>query len=229
MPSPTSSSTSSSTSTTTNVLLIGFGAVAIHFCKILENQFRHSSMSACDVRVVGVADSKGAIVADSLNLQELIKHKQTPGTSVVTFQQHNHKVKQFSTAQEVAKEANYDILIDVSPTNLVTGNPGKECSLIALSRGLKVVFANKAPLVLAWDTLSKYKGMFQYSATVCGGLPVVNVCTRDLPCAKFLKIEGIFNSTSNYILTELQKGNSPEEALQEAKDRGIAEGKVIAH
>lgn len=44
------------------------------------------------------------------------------------------------------------------------------------------------------------------SATVCGGLPVLNVATRDLFGAEVTKVEGIFNSTTSYILGEMRKG-----------------------
>lgn len=200
----------------TSIAFIGFGAVAVHFCRIVANR-------NLDLKVTGVADSNGGLVADSLDLKDLIAHKEN-GEPVRTFQPTEAQIVRFNTAKEVAQNATYDVLIDASPTDLVTGNPGKDCALIALSRGLKVVFANKAPLVLAWDALKQYKGKFRYSATVCGGLPVVNVCTRDLTFAKFTKIQGIFNSTSNYILTEIAKGNSAEQALKEAQIRGIAEG-----
>jgi homoserine dehydrogenase len=72
------------------------------------------------------------------------------------------------------------------------------------------VFANKAPLVLAYNELMglsrEHGGEIKFSATVCGGLPVVNVGCRDLVCSKFSLIEGVFNSTSNFVLSEVAKG-----------------------
>ena len=53
---------------------------------------------------------------------------------------------------------------------------------------------------------------------------MVNVLKRDLGCARIDKVEGILNSTSNYVLTEISKGNDREAALIEAQSRGIAEG-----
>lgn len=51
----------------------------------------------------------------------------------------------------------------------------------------------------------------------------MNVGTRDLRGASFKCIEGIFNSTSNYILAEMEAGRSREDALKEAQRVGIAE------
>lgn len=50
-----------------------------------------------------------------------------------------------------------------------------------------------------------------HSATVCGGLPVLNVVTRDLFGARILGIEGIFNSTTSYILGQMLAGVSGDE------------------
>ena len=94
--------------------------------------------------------------------------------------------------------------------------------------GTNIVLANKAPLVLAYQDLMmlarlKPASQVLFSATVCGGLPVVNVGRRDLCCGRIRSVRGIFNSTSNFILSQMENGNSRKEALQIAIDRGIAE------
>jgi homoserine dehydrogenase len=58
---------------------------------------------------------------------------------------------------------------------------------------------------------------------VCGGLPVINTGQRDLIGAEILTLRGIFNSTSNFILSEMAAGQTFDEALAEAQRRGIAE------
>ena len=63
----------------------------------------------------------------------------------------------------------------------------------------------------------------RYSATICGGLPVANVASRDLVGCNVESIQGIFNSTSNFILSEMRRGQSRDDALKEAQKRGIAE------
>lgn len=109
----------------------------------------------------------------------------------------------------------------------------------ALAAGKHAVLANKAPLVMAFDELCALAGRpashlpggrdlpprLRFSATVCGGLPVVNVGCRDMSAtgAVFTSVEGVFNSTTNYILAELGAGRTFEAALQEAQRLGIAE------
>ena len=59
----------------------------------------------------------------------------------------------------------------------------------------------------------------EFSGAVCGGLPVINVGRRDLNCAAFDSVEGIFNSTSNYILTRMGTGEAWSTALKTAQVR----------
>ncbi len=92
---------------------------------------------------------------------------------------------------------------------------------------MSVVFANKTPLVFAFDELSalckKHGGKMAYSATVCGGLPVVNVLQRDLKLARVRRIRGIFNATSNFVLCQLENGGTLDKAIAEAQRLGAAE------
>jgi len=119
------------------------------------------------------------------------------------------------------------ILFEASPVDMKTGEPGLSVVRNAISRGAHVVLANKGPMALAFQELHQAaktkKVNLLYGATVCGGLPVINVAKFDLAVADFTEIRGVFNSTSNYILTEMAAGRTYETALKEAQRRGIAE------
>ena len=62
-----------------------------------------------------------------------------------------------------------------------------------------------------------------YSATFCGGLPVLNIVRRDMVCGRVLGFRGIFNATTNFILEEMLNGRAYADALRETQERGIAE------
>lgn len=208
----------------TRLLLIGFGAVQRHFCRILlekagELDERYDFVPI----VVGVADSRGAVYRpEGLNLQALLSHKQS-GQSVAAFS----GGRPLAGAVTLAQFAGYDLLLEASPVNLTDGEPALTCirTALALSRG--VVLANKAPLVLDYAGLHELAGRHSarlaFSATVCGGLPVINVGQRDLVGATVNRVEGIFNSTTNYMLCRMAAGESYAGALAEAQRRGIAE------
>jgi homoserine dehydrogenase len=99
---------------------------------------------------------------------------------------------------------------------------------MALSRGMHVVAANKAPLVLAFprlQELARTHGVrLQFDATVAGGLPAINLGQRDLAAAQIERLEGVLNLTTNYILTRMAEDDlSYTAALAEAQMAGHAE------
>jgi homoserine dehydrogenase len=121
-----------------------------------------------------------------------------------------------------------DLLLDASPANMENGQPGLGCMEEALAKGMHVVTANKAPLVLAYDRLldlAEAHGVcLRFDATVAGGLPAVNLGQRDLAATEIQRLEGVVNLTTNYILTRMaQDGLSYDEALADAQAAGHAE------
>lgn len=206
----------------TSLCLAGFGSVHQHFVRILLDKADHLARAyGFSPGVVAVADSNGIIYhPDGLDLGALLVHKGA-GNSVATF----------PGGQEVGSEAfpalAYDILLEATPVNLRDGEPGMSYVRRALEQGRAVVLANKAPLVLDYaglhDLARRNRARLAFSATVCGGLPVLNVGRRDLVGATIHKIEGIFNSTTNFILSQVRAGRRYADALAEAQRRGIAE------
>ena len=119
------------------------------------------------------------------------------------------------------------ILLDAASMDIETGGIGLTAARTALEWGTSVVFANKSAVALAFDeieSLARANGAgLGWSATVCGGLPVVNAGRRDLVAAEFRRLRGVFNSTSNLVLGRMAEGLSLEAAVEEAQRRGIAE------
>ena len=128
----------------------------------------------------------------------------------------------------MVQEAEADLLLEASPANMADGQPGLGCIEAALGRGMHVVTANKAPLVLAFPrllALAHERGVqLRFDATVAGGLPAVNLGQRDLAFADVHRLEGVLNLTTNYILTRMaDDGLSYDEALADAQAAGHAE------
>lgn len=207
-----------------NTVLIGLGNVNRGFLQILEE--RGAQIAArydLTFRVVAVCDSSGVAV-DPAGFDPATTRR---------FKQQGGKVSQlpgFRPHQNITAllaELTCDLVLEASPVNLQHGEPGLSVVRTALRRGLKVVLANKGPLVLAFgelhDLARQQQAGLAYSATVCGALPVINIGQRDLVAAEIRALRGIFNSTSNFILTEMAAGRSYAAALAEAQRRGIAE------
>ncbi len=119
------------------------------------------------------------------------------------------------------------ILLDAASMDVETGGIGLHAARAALACGVSVVFANKSAIALAFDEIEalarENAAGLGWSATVCGGLPVVNAGRRDLVSAEFRRLRGVFNSTSNLVLGRMAEGLTLEDAVREAQRRGIAE------
>ncbi len=208
------------------LVLIGVGNIGRRFLEILAR--KGDTLRArydLELLLVGVADTSGAaLAADGLDPLQVIHLKQQ-GQGVAAYPLLGRPGME---AMELARQAQADVLLEASPTNLQDGQPGLSCMEEALRRGMHVVTANKAPLVLAYSRLTELaaqKGVrLAFSGAVAGGLPTVNIGQRDLAGSEILRIEGILNLTTNYILTQTaEKGKSYAEALAEAQADGHAE------
>jgi len=208
------------------LVLIGAGNVGRRFLKLLVH--KRDALRArysLDPILVGVADTSGAaMAADGLDPQRVIELKGS-GQGVASYAPWG---KAGMSALELVRQAQADVLLEASPTNLQDGEPGLSCIREALQQGMHVVTANKGPLVLAYPQLMELaaeRGVkVAFSGTVAGGLPTVNLGRRDLAGSEILKLEGVLNLTTNYILTQMMEEGKPyTEALAAAQAAGHAE------
>ena len=122
--------------------------------------------------------------------------------------------------------ANKDIKIVVESIGGL--NPAYDYSKKALEAGKYVITSNKE-LVAAHGKeligLAHAKGVkYFYEASVGGGIPIIRPLNQCLSGEDVSEICGIFNGTTNYILTEMGKGGKTfENALADAQAKGYAE------
>ena len=127
----------------------------------------------------------------------------------------------------VMKSVGFDLLVEVSPTNVKDGGTGLKAIRYALERGKDVITVNKGPLALCFSELvgiaSANGCKFKFEGAVGGAMPIINLCHNNLRGEKIRSIRGIFNGTCNYILSKMDSGQTFEQALKEAQQRGYAE------
>ena len=63
----------------------------------------------------------------------------------------------------------------------------------------------------------------RFEASVCAAIPVIKVLRESLVVTNVHRILGIVNGTTNFILTEMERGSTYDEALAEAQRLGYAE------
>ncbi|MCU0502252.1 MAG: homoserine dehydrogenase [Anaerolineae bacterium] len=211
-------------SRTIRIALIGLGNVGRSFLDLMVSKAPVlASRYGLELVLTGAADSSGAVmVAGGIDPAALSAHK-ARGGNAANFVQGVPGMR----AAKLAAQVEADLLLEASVVNLQTGQPGLDCSRAAIRRGMSVVLANKGPLVHAFGELTEAAQVagvgFAYSATVCGALPVVNIGRRDLAACEVRSVRGIFNATSNSILTAMAAGQSYGDALRQAQLEGVAE------
>lgn len=128
---------------------------------------------------------------------------------------------------DIVKSADYDVLIELTPLNIKTGQPAISHIDEAIARGKHVVTANKGPI--AWDfkrlnKLAQDAGVgFFYETTVMDGAPVFNMAEQNLMLSEVREVSGILNTTTNFILEEMAKGTPHEEIMARGRKMGFIE------
>ncbi len=204
---------------TIRISIIGFGAVGQGVARSLLSKREYLKKQGYDIRVVGISDSKGSeISTKGIDLEEALNRKKQKGT-VAT---------EASSAIELIRDVEHDIVVEVTPTNIENGEPGLGNIRAALMSGKHVVTSNKGPLALRFTELKEAaedSGLyFRYEATVGGAVPIFDLVHEALAGNSIIGIEGILNGTCNYILTRMAEERMPYElVLKEAQELGIAE------
>jgi homoserine dehydrogenase len=120
-----------------------------------------------------------------------------------------------------------DVLFENSPVNYKTGQPAVKHIRTALECGMHALTANKGPVVHAYHQLTaladKQRKKFYFESTVMDGAPIFALFRSALPAANVHTIKGVLNSTTNMILTQMEGGESFDDAVAYCQKIGIAE------
>jgi homoserine dehydrogenase len=206
-----------------NLAIIGFGTVGQGLARILVNKKdlleRNNNFK---FKVVAISDIiKGTVIdQNGLNLAKFLQDVQKEGKIS------GIKKSDFSSV-EIIENSAVNIVVETTWTNLETGEPGLTHIKKALALGKHVVTTNKGPIALAYNELSKiakvHNAFLGFEGTVLSGTPAINLALRNLAGASVKTIRGILNSTTNYILTQMETGTTYRNALKRAQTLGYAE------
>ncbi len=98
----------------------------------------------------------------------------------------------------------------------------------AIKNKVNIITANKALIAHNGNELislaEKNKVSFLFEASVAAAIPIINTLKSMIISNKIIKISGILNGTTNYILSNMTYNNiSFSEALKDAKKKGYVE------
>jgi homoserine dehydrogenase len=132
-----------------------------------------------------------------------------------------------SAAPADALDAEYDALVEATPTTLGDAEPGFGHVRAALEADRHVVLANKGPVAERYADVRELErdseGSVKFEATVGGAIPVLSTVESYGPDA-ISAARGVLNGTANFVLTRMAaEGLGYEHVLAEAQDLGVAE------
>ena len=169
---------------------------------------------AKDHEIVAVADSSSAAVdSDGLDTGKILSRK-------------SYRDRVGNADVEDALAADYDVLIEATPTTLGDAEPGFTNVRTALERDRHAVLANKGPVAQRYSELRDIEdasaGTMLFEATVGGAIPVLSTIADH--AGDVSAVRGVLNGTANFILSRMStEGLDYEHILAEAQDLGVAE------
>ncbi len=203
--------------------LIGFGNVARSLAKLLLRKEDLLKQQGITFSFTGLSTGRHgfAVNPDGLDIQkalELVENGQDI-SSISTVPVKN--------SLEVIRNSQADVMFENSPVNKQTGQPALDHIRTALNLNMHAITANKGPVVHGYrelTALAETKGRkFKFEATVLGGAPVFSVFREAFPLAELSSIKGIFNATTNIVLSRMESGESYEDAVKYCQSIGVAE------
>lgn len=187
--------------TVINVALLGFGTVGQGVYEIMQtSQERLQFHLKKPVKIVAVL----------VNNKE--KHKTIENEVLLT-----------DSFEEILGLPQLDIVIDA-----IVGKASYPYLKRSIERGCHIVTANKEMFAEHGEELlslaeKHYTGV-GFEATVGGGIPIIQTLRKLLNINRVIKVEGIINGTSNFILTSMREEGQPfADTLKIAQEKGYAE------
>ncbi len=188
----------------TNIAIVGLGNIGSYLYKYLIKNKNYLSKKSNTLSDVLYVSAKNKLKKRKLSIP---------------------KRKWLKNYIDATKDKNVDIIVE-----LIGGaeGPAKKLVFAALKNKKNVVTANKALIAKYGDKLAKIAEKnnvnLEFEAAVCGGVPIIKSLKEGLIANSITKIYGVFNGTSNFILTSMDKNNLEfKDALNRAKSLGYAE------
>jgi homoserine dehydrogenase len=205
--------------------VVGFGTVGQWLLRALHsNRERLQARYGAVIAVVGLANARDGFIHDEggLDIPGLLGLV-SEGRSIADLP----GARRWPTALDGLRATEADVLVEVTGSPAVDGEPGLAHIREALGRGIPVATSNKWPVALHGvelaDLSRRQSVELRAESTVMSGTPVLGPLVEGLAGATPIALRGILNATVNFILCRMADGRSYEEALAEAQELGLAE------
>ena len=203
--------------------LIGFGNVARALARLLVRKQDLLKEQGVTFSFTGISTGRHghAVNPAGLDIQKALELVEG-GKSISSL-----STLKVDDSLAVIQNSQADVLFENSPVNTQTGQPALDHIRKAFALNMHAITANKGPVVHGYrelTALAKSKNRkFKFESTVLGGAPVFSVFREAFPLAELSSIKGIFNATTNIVLSRMENGESYDDAVKYCQSIGVAE------
>mgnify|MGYP002594426654 CR=1 FL=1 len=183
-----------------NIAVLGYGTVGSGVVEVLNtNKDRINSKSY-----------------EPINIKYVLDLRDFPGDHVQEIITHDYN--------DILNDNTIDVVVEV----MGGINPAYTFVKQALESGKSVCTSNKELVAAHGGELmalaKEYNVNFLYEASVGGGIPIIRPINRSITSDEIVKIVGILNGTTNYMLTKMsEEGLEYNDVLSDAQAKGYAE------
>ena len=207
------------------LLLVGFGHVARRFVQLLEESKPKLQELGIEPVVVGIVTRHhGAVFEeaglDAIRAAEIRAKGGAFGPASVPS-----ALEWISRLRSQGAETR--VVVETTTLDIRFGEPAISHVRAGFAAGAHVITANKGPVAFAYRALRDEAAAagvsFRFEGAVMDGLPIFNLVRETLPAVTIRGFRGVVNSTTNFILSALERGEAFEPALARMQQAGVAE------
>jgi homoserine dehydrogenase len=204
-----------------DLALVGFGHVARRFARLLDERRGRLDF---DWRITGIATGRHGCAWDAAGIDVARALARVEGGLPLD----GGGPDGFAIIDRMREsDAPVRVVVETTTLDIRAGQPAIDHVRRAFAAGCHVVTANKGPAAFAWAALhdeARAAGVsFLFEGAVMDGVPVFNLVRETLPALEVVGFRGVVNSTTNHILSALERGEPFGPALARMQEAGIAE------
>jgi homoserine dehydrogenase len=208
-----------------DLLLVGFGHVGRRFVSLVDELRTPLAGLGLDPRVVGIVTKRHGT---------LIDHAGVDAGRAVAIVTGGGSLGSAADPSALAAIARWPatgrrtrVLVETTPLDVRSGEPAVSHIKAALAAGAHVVTANKGPIACAYHALAEAarqaRVQLLFEGAVMDGIPIFNLVRETMPAVRVQGFRGVVNSTTNYLIDAMERGEAFDVALARMQAAGVAE------
>jgi homoserine dehydrogenase len=207
------------------LMLVGFGNVGRQFVHLLDELSPALAARGIEPRVVGIVTRRHGALFDEAGLDAVAAARRVSGGSVLGSAAPPSLPDLAGRLRSQRVETR--VLVETTTLDIRFGEPAISHVRAGFAAGAHVITANKGPVAFAYRALAREAAAagvsFLFEGAVMDGIPVFNLVRETMPGVTVRGIRGIVNTTTNFLLSAMERGEAYADTLARMQAEGIAE------